>query len=221
MNASETTSPPRTRVGLLLLLTAIGLIVGGVLIWLNVRSNDLGLTRDGGKALDRVGRNAPFITTSDPIIDKMVEMAALTKDDVAYDLGCGDGRIIIAASLKTGCRGVGFDIDPKRVAEARENVKQHGLENLVEIREQDIFTVDMREADAVLYYLLPWMGKKLIPQFQQMKPGSRIISHDFALGDIKDIEPEKTELVHSEETHDEHRVHRWIIPLKTKERVKP
>lgn len=162
----------------------------------------------------RRGLNAPFITTADAIVDKMVEVAELTPDDVVYDLGCGDGRLVITAALKHGCHGVGIDIDPERVAEAKANVKLHGVEDLVEIREQDVFTVDVSQADVILMYLLPWMTKRLIPQFQEMAPGSRIISHDFGIGDIKYIEPDSTQQVLLEEENETHLVHRWDTPLK-------
>ncbi|MCA9121777.1 MAG: class I SAM-dependent methyltransferase [Planctomycetaceae bacterium] len=161
----------------------------------------------------RIGLNAPFITTADAVVDKMVEVAELTPDDVVYDLGCGDGRLVITAALKHGCHGVGIDIDPERVAEAKANVKLHGVEDLVEIREQDVFTVDLREADVILMYLLPWMTKRLIPQFQEMAPGSRIISHDFGIGDIKYIEPDSTYKVPLEGSSGTHLVHRWDTPL--------
>ncbi len=157
--------------------------------------------------------NAPFITTDDPIVDRMVEVAELTQDDVVYDLGCGDGRLVIAAAVQHGCRGVGIDIDPVRVAEAQANAKLQGVEHLVEIREQDVFTVDLREADVVLMYLLPWMTKRLIPQFQEMPPGSRIISHDFGIGDITDITPDSTCGVFVAREQDTHLVHRWNTPL--------
>jgi SAM-dependent methyltransferase len=168
---------------------------------------------------ERVGLNAPFITSPSPVVDEMVRLAELTPDSVAYDLGCGDGRIIITAASQTGCRGVGFDIDPERVAEARENARLHGVEHLVEIRQQDIFTVDLSEADAVLFYLLPWMNKKLLLQLQQMKPGSRVISHDFALGDIKSIPPETTVEVPVEGRDESHRVYRWIVPFHVPEQL--
>jgi len=165
-------------------------------------------------AFDRIGRNAPFIKSPDAVTDKMVEMADLRTDDVVYDLGCGDGRLVITAALASGCRGIGFDIDPERVAEARENVRLHGVEHLVEIRQQDIFTLDLSEADVILMYLLPWMNKRLIPQFQQMKPGSRIISHDFGLGDVTDVKPDETVGVQLESPREKHYVHKWIVPLR-------
>ncbi|MEO8499153.1 MAG: methyltransferase domain-containing protein [Planctomycetota bacterium] len=162
----------------------------------------------------RIGLNAPFITTADAIVDKMVEVAEITEDDVVYDLGCGDGRLVIAAAVKHGCRGVGIDIDPVRVAEAKANAKLHGVEHLVEIREQDVFTVDLSEADVVLMYLLPWMTKRLVPQFQEMPPGSRIISHDFGIGDMKYIAPDSTFNVPLADPNDAHSIHRWNSPLR-------
>jgi len=161
----------------------------------------------------RIGLNAPFITTADAIVDKMVEVGEITADDVVFDLGCGDGRLVITAALKHGCHGVGIDIDPVRVAEARANVKLHGVEDLVEIREQDVFTVDLSEADVILMYLLPWMTKRLIPQFQEMAPQSRIVSHDFGIGDILYIKPDSTHQVSLEGTNETHLVHRWDTPL--------
>jgi SAM-dependent methyltransferase len=163
---------------------------------------------------DRVGLNAPFITSPDAVVDQMVEMADLKEGDMAYDLGCGDGRIIITAALKTGCHGVGYDIDPERVAEARRNVKLHGVEHLVEIRQQDIFAADLSDADAVLMYVLPWMTRKLIPQLRQMQPGSRIVSHQFDLGEESELQPEKTVPIRVENDASSHYVHRWTAPLK-------
>ncbi len=123
--------------------------------------------------------NAPFITSPDVVVDKMVEMAQLTKDDMVFDLGCGDGRIIVTAALKSGCQGIGFDLDPERVAESIKNVELHDVGRLVSIKEQDLFELDLSEANVAMMYLLPWMMQKLPPQFDQMKPGSRIVSHDY------------------------------------------
>jgi predicted RNA methylase len=129
--------------------------------------------------------NAPFVTTSNIVVERMVELAGLTADDLVYDLGCGDGRIVITAALSKGCRGVGFDIDPRRVAEARENARQHAVDQRVEFVEQDIFTVDLSKADVAMMYLLPWMMDRLLPQFQQMKEGCRIVSHEFWLEGVE------------------------------------
>jgi SAM-dependent methyltransferase len=128
---------------------------------------------------ERELRNAPFITSPDRVVDEMVKLAALTEDDLVYDLGCGDGRIVVTAALQSGCRGVGYDIDPQRVEEATRNAKEHGVEERVAIVEQDVFTIDLSQADVCLMYLLPWMVNKLVPQFEQMAPGSRIVAHEF------------------------------------------
>jgi SAM-dependent methyltransferase len=191
--------------GLLALLAAVG-----VVSWMAVQY--FGTPPPNEKAPDRIGRNAPFITSPDVVVDTMVEMAELTEDDLVYDLGCGDGRIVITAALRSGCRGVGFDIDPERVAEARENVRKNGVEHLVEIREQDVFTVDLNEPTAVLFYLLPWMNKKLLPKYEQLPAGRRLVSHDFGLGDIVDVRPDQTKLVEVE--GEKHYVHRWNTPLR-------
>ena len=196
-------------------ILAIGIIGSGVVVcaWL-VGSRYDRQVKKLGKVQDRVGLNAPFITSPDAVVDQMVEMADLKVGDVAYDLGCGDGRIIITAAMKTGCRGIGCDLDPERIAEARRNAKLHGVEHLVEFRQQDIFTVDLSEADAVLMYLLPWMTRKLIPQFRQMQPGSRIISHQFDLGDEPELKPEKSVPIRVANDTSSHFVHRWRAPLK-------
>jgi len=145
---------------------------------------------------ERQGRNAPFIMTPDLTVEKMVEAAELKESDLVYDLGCGDGRIVITAAMMSGCRGVGFDIDPQRVAEAKENAVLHDVADRVQIVEQDLFTVDLSQADVAMMYLLPWMMNKLLPQLQQMKDGCRIVSHAFW---IDGVEPDRIiDLVDSE-----------------------
>jgi SAM-dependent methyltransferase len=204
--------PAEQHIGLLLIGGAIAIGVGTLVTFVIYERAD-GVPTSQPVDEFRIGLNAPYIKTGDAIVDKMVEVAKLSKEDVVYDLGCGDGRLVIAAAVQFGCRGVGIDIDPERVAEAQANAKLHGVEDLVEFREQDVFTVDLSETDVVLMYLLPWMTKRLVPRFQEMKPGSRIVSHDFGIGDIKYIEPERTEEVPIEEENDTHLVHRWTIPL--------
>ena len=161
--------------------------------------------------LPRQGLNAPFITTPDSVIEMMVELAELTEDDLVYDLGCGDGRIVITAVLKSGCRGVGFDIDPNRVAEARENAKRNGVENRVTIEEQDVFNVDLSKADVAMTYLLPWMMNELLPQFEQMKPGARIVAHDWW---IDGVEPDKCIEILVDEDMNTHGIYVYTTPLK-------
>jgi SAM-dependent methyltransferase len=161
--------------------------------------------------LPRQGLNAPYIKTPDPVVEKMVELAQLTENDLVYDLGCGDGRIVITAALRTGCRGVGFDINPERVAEARENAKRNGVEGRVTIEEQDVFKVDLSKADAAIMYLLPWMMNKLLPQFEQMKPGARIVAHDYW---IDCVEPDKYVEVPTANRTDGHGIYLYTTPLK-------
>ena len=151
---------------------AAGLVVRHFLLREAARPLDL-------SALPRKGLNAPNIKSTDLVVEKMVDMGWPAEGELVYDLGCGDGRIVITAALKTKCTGVGFDIDPERVAEARENATLQNLADRVQIVEQDIFTVDLSKADVAMMYLLPWMMNKLVPQFEQMKPGCRIVSHEF------------------------------------------
>jgi SAM-dependent methyltransferase len=158
----------------------------------------------------RKGLNAPFITTANPVIDKMIEVAQISADDLVYDLGCGDGRIVIAAAVQRRCHGVGFDIDPVRVAEAKDNAKRHGVDQLVTIEQHDVFKVDLSKADVIVAYLLPWMLRDLKPRFEHCEPGTRIVSHDF---EIEGIEAQATYPVKITE-HERHLVYLYITPLK-------
>src|SRR6187399_1520097 len=120
-----------------------------------------------------------YVPTPEPVVDRMLELAAVDEDDIVYDLGCGDGRIVITAAQRYGVKAWGFDIDPVRVAEARANAKAAGVEDLVTIEQKDIFTLDLSPASVVTLYLLPELNVRLIPQLAQLEPGSRIVSHDF------------------------------------------
>jgi SAM-dependent methyltransferase len=151
-----------------------------------------------------------FVPTPNEVVDKMLELADVKKTDVLYDLGCGDGRIVIAAAKKVGCQAVGYDINPKRVEESRENVKKSPVEKLVKIEQQDIFTLDLSPANVVTLYLLPKLNVKLIPQLKKLQPGSRIVSHDF---DMKGIEPDKVVELKSE-NGSVHTIYLWTTPLK-------
>ncbi|MFV1964976.1 MAG: cyclopropane-fatty-acyl-phospholipid synthase family protein [Pirellulaceae bacterium] len=135
--------------------------------------------------LPRPRIHAPYIPSPDNVVDVMLETAQIRKEDLVFDLGCGDGRLVIGAAKKFGCHGVGFDKDPQRIKEAQAKVVENGVEELVRIEEADVFTVDLSNADVVLMYLLPWMIQELIPQFADLKPGSRIVSHDFFIEGIQ------------------------------------
>lgn len=152
-----------------------------------------------------------YVPTPPHVVEKMLELAEVTKDDLVYDLGCGDGRIVIAAAKKHGCRAVGFDIDPERIKEARENVRKNGVEDLVRIEQRDIFELDLSEANVVTLYLLPSLNVKLIPQLEKLKPGSRIVSHNF---DMDGVEPDQVVKVQPENGGSTRLVYLWTAPLK-------
>jgi SAM-dependent methyltransferase len=125
----------------------------------------------------------PYVPSPAEVVDRMLTVAAITKDDVVYDLGSGDGRIPIAAAKKYGARGVGLDINPDRITESRANAKAAGVEPLVEFREQDVMTADFSEATVVTLYLLASANAQLRPIItKQVRPGTRIVSHAFSMG---------------------------------------
>ena len=147
----------------------------------------------------------PFVPTPQEVVDKMIELAGVKKGDVVYDLGSGDGRIVITAAKK-GARSIGFDVDGDLVKESRENIRKAGVQELAEIRQQDILTVDLSGASVVTMYLLPDVNLKLKPHIlSQMKPGSRVVSHAFDMGDWK---PDKTERVNGRT------IYLWTVPAK-------
>ena len=147
----------------------------------------------------------PFVPTPQDVVDKMIDLAGVKEGDVVYDLGSGDGRIVITAAKK-GAKAVGFDIDGDLVKESRANIQKAGLQSSAEIRQQDILTVDLSGASVVTMYLLPDVNLKLRPHIlSQMKPGSRVVSHAFDMGDWK---PDKTEKINGRT------IYLWIVPAK-------
>ncbi len=127
--------------------------------------------------------DVPYVPTTPEAVAAMLKLAGVTPSDVVYDLGCGDGRIVVAAG-KLGSRGVGIDIDPVRVKEARANVEKAGVGKLVRIEEADIFLADIRQASVVILFLLPELNVKLLPKLLgELKPGTRIVSNSFDMGD--------------------------------------
>lgn len=152
--------------------------------------------------------DVPYVSTPYPLVEEMLRMAEVNKDDILYDLGCGDGRIVITAVKKFGCRGVGVDLDPQRIKESRENAIKENVENKVTFIQQDLFEVDISEATVVTLYLLSSVNVKLRPKLlQDLKPGTRIVSHDFSMGDWK-ADEEKEVFVNE----DRHVIYFWIVP---------
>ncbi len=130
------------------------------------------------------GPDVVYVPTPQEVVDTMLEVAKVSKDDLVYDLGCGDGRIVVTAAKKYGARGVGIDIDPQRIKEANANVASAGVGDRVRIMQADLFATDFREATVVALYLLPSLNVKLRPKlWAELKPGTRIVSHDFDMGD--------------------------------------
>jgi cyclopropane fatty-acyl-phospholipid synthase-like methyltransferase len=136
--------------------------------------------------------NIPFVPSPMHVVQKMIEVAEIKKGDILYDMGSGDGRIVIEAAKKYGIRGVGIDLNPELVAKARENALKEGVANLVEFRAQDGLTVDISEATVVTLYMFKWFNNALRPKLQKLKTGSRVIAHDF---DIDDWKPTRIEYV--------------------------
>ncbi len=154
-----------------------------------------------------------YVGTPYDLISKMLQMAHVKKSDMVYDLGCGDGRMLILAAQKYGCHGIGYDIDPERIRESRENVARNHVEKLVKIIQADIFTLDLRKADVIPVYLLPEMNKRLLPQLDKLKPGSRIVCHDY---DLEGIIADETVTVISNEDNASHTLSLYTTPLKRK-----
>jgi SAM-dependent methyltransferase len=138
----------------------------------------------GAATATRRSPDVIFVPTPNDVVDKMLELAKVTAKDVVYDLGCGDGRIVITAAQKFGARAVGIDIDPKRIAEANANAKAAKVTDKVKFIEADLFEADIGEATVVTLYLLTRLNEKLKPKLQkELKPGTRVVSHAFDMGD--------------------------------------
>ena len=153
-----------------------------------------------------------FVPTPQDIVEKMLELAEIKQGDVVYDLGCGDGRIVVTAAKKYGCKAVGFDVDPQRIKESLENVEKNKVGHLVKIVQDDIFTQDLSKANVVTLFLLPSLNVRLIPQLEKLRPGSRIVSYRF---DMDGIKPDK--VIQARSDHDEgdtQTIYLWTVPLK-------
>jgi SAM-dependent methyltransferase len=158
-------------------------------------------------------KDVPYVPTSEEVVAAMLKLANVRKTDVVYDLGCGDGRIVITAAKQYGVRGVGIDIDPERIAESTKNAQEAGVADRVKFRTQNLFDADIGDASVVTLYLLPDVNRKLMPKLlADLKPGTRVVSHAFDMGDWP---PEKTVEV------DGSRIFLWTIPQRTAEAAAP
>jgi SAM-dependent methyltransferase len=134
---------------------------------------------------DEIG-DVPYVPSPEEVVDGMLKLAAVKQGDVVYDLGCGDGRIVIAAAKKYHARGVGVDINPERIKEAEENARKAGVADRVRFIEKNLFDADIGDASVVTLYLLPDVNLKLRPKLlKELKPGTRVVSHSFTMGDWK------------------------------------
>lgn len=169
------------------------------------------LAQGAKRANDEGKKIVPYVPTPQRVVDRMLELAQVKKGDVVYDLGSGDGRIVVTAAKKYGIHAIGFEIDPERIKESRENIRKAGVGHLVEIRQQDIRTVDLSRASVLTIYLLPQVNLMIRPNiWKQMKPGSRVVSHDFDMGDWKPLKVEHLK----DSSGWEHTLYLWRVEAK-------
>jgi SAM-dependent methyltransferase len=166
----------------------------------------------------------PYVPTHEKVVAEMLKVAEVGKNDILYDLGSGDGRIVITAAKEFGTRGVGVDIDPARIREARDNAVKAGVADKVKFLQQDLFETDIREATVVTLYLLPEVNRRLRPKlFSDLKPGTRVVSHNHDMGGWA---PLKTLNVHVPQEHtifgtlnvrvpQKHTIYYWVVPPRT------
>ena len=157
--------------------------------------------------------DVPYLPTTDEAVKAMLTLAGVKKSDVVYDLGCGDGRIVIAAAKEVGARGVGIDIDPQRIAEANANAKKAGMEKRVRFEEKDLFQADIHEASVVTLFLLSSVNLKLRPKLlADLKPGTRIVSNTFDMGDWQPARELNLGDSDSDDNYFSRKLFLWIVP---------
>ena len=204
---SQTSSPPFT------LLNSLRITLAALSLLLAIPAGAADApAKDTPKRPDVV-----YVPTPQAVVDKMLQMAAIKPGDVVYDLGCGDGRVVVTAAKRYGVKAAGFDIDPARIKESLANVHTNKVEHLVSIQQKDIFTLDLREATVVFLYLLPSLNVRLMPQLEKLKPGSRIVSHDFDMRGAKPLQvvtvtTDGDEGDEGDFESNEHILYKWVVP---------
>jgi SAM-dependent methyltransferase len=168
--------------------------------------------------------DVPYMPTHEKVVAEMLKVAKVDKDDILYDLGSGDGRIVIAAAKEFGTRGVGVDIDPDLIREARENAVKAGVADKVKFLQQDLFETDIREATVVTLYLWPEINLRLRPKLlSDLKPGTRVVSHNHDMGDWKPLKTVTMRIPHeyvfsktlNMRVPHQHKIYYWIVPPHT------
>jgi SAM-dependent methyltransferase len=168
--------------------------------------------------------DVPYMPTHEKVVAEMLRVAKVGKDDILYDLGSGDGRIVIAAAKEFGTRGVGVDIDPELIKEARENAVKAGVADKVKFLQQDLFETDIREATVVTLYLWPEINLRLRPKLlSDLKPGTRVVSHNHDMGDWKPLKTVRVRVPHdyvisktlNMRVPHQHKIYYWIVPPHT------
>jgi protein-L-isoaspartate O-methyltransferase len=158
--------------------------------------------------------DVPFVTTPEDVVAPMLDLAEVTADDTVYDLGAGDGRIVIAAARDRGAKAVGVEIDPELAERANEAIRAAGVADRAKVRRGDMFKQDLSSATVVTLYLKPTLNAQLRPQLEQLRPGARVVSHWFSMPGAK---PAKKITVKSAETGMEHLLYLWVAPIEWEE----
>ena len=193
---------------------ALMLIVSAALLTLHTRFSGAAqlVAPEEQEPIQMRGPDAVYVGTPYDVVSAMLQMADVKKTDLVYDLGCGDARMLVLAAQKYGAQGVGYEIDPELVIRSRQNVAKNKVQDLVKIIQADIFTLDLSDVDVMPLYLHPDMLVTLVPQLEKMKPGSRIVCHQYSLPDA--FKPDKTITIVSSEDNAERRLLLYTLPLK-------
>jgi len=190
-------------------VTAVAAVLGVAILCSASRA---GAAQEAGQSLGSARKpDVWFVPTPHDVVEKMLELAEVKAGDLVYDLGCGDGRIVIAAAKKYGCKAVGVELDPKLAEQSRAGVREARVEQLVRIEQKDLFAVDFSDADVVTLYLLVDLNTKLIPQLEKLKPGARIVSNAFP---IVGVQADKVLVVKSPTRSQPCTLYLYTTPLK-------